>query len=33
MLAAGKSFIELEGELTEVALREVIQDEEQLIIT
>lgn len=33
MLAAGKSFIELESELTEVALREVIQDEEQAIIT
>jgi len=33
MLAAGKSFIELESELTEVALRETIQDEEQLIIT
>lgn len=33
MLAAGKSFVELESELTEVALREVIQDEEQLIIT
>lgn len=33
MLAAGKSFIDVEAELTEVALREVIQDEEQLIIT
>lgn len=33
MLAAGKSFIDLESELTEVALRETIQDEEQLIIT
>ena len=33
MLAAGQSFIELESELTEVALRETIQDEEQLIIT
>ena len=33
MLAAGKSFIELESELTEVSLRETIQDEEQLIIT
>ena len=33
MLAAGKSFIDLESELTEVAIRETIQDEEQLIIT
>lgn len=33
MLAAWKSFIDIESELTEVALREVIQDEEQLIVT
>jgi hypothetical protein len=33
MIAAGKTFIDVEAELTEVALREVIQDEEQLIIT
>lgn len=30
---AGMSFVELESELTEVAMREVIQDEEQYIIT
>lgn len=33
MLAAGKSFLDQEAEQTEVALRETIQDEEQLIIT
>lgn len=33
MIAAGKSFTDIEGELTEVAMREVIQDEEQLIVT
>lgn len=33
MLAAGKTFIDMESELTEVAIRETIQDEEQLIIT
>jgi len=33
MLAAGESFADLESELTEVAMREIIQDEEQLIIT
>lgn len=33
MIAAGKTFIDMEAELTEVAMREVIQDEEQLIIT
>jgi len=33
MLAAGKSFLDQEAEQTEVAIREVIQDEEQLIIT
>lgn len=33
MIAAGKTFIDVESELTEVAIREVIQDEEQLIIT
>ena len=33
MLAAGKSFIDLETEYTEVAIREVVQDEEQLIVT
>jgi len=33
MLAAGKSFMDQEAEQTEVAMREVIQDEEQLIIT
>jgi len=33
MLAAGKDFIDQEAEQTEVAMREVIQDEEQLIIT
>lgn len=32
-IAAGQSFIDLDAELTEVAMREVIQDEEQLIIT
>lgn len=32
MLAAGASFIDVESELTEVAMREVIQDEELLII-
>jgi hypothetical protein len=33
MLAAGASFTDQEAEQTEVAMREVIQDEEQLIIT
>ena len=33
MLAAGKSFMDQEAEQTEVAMREVIQDEEDLIIT
>lgn len=33
MLAAGKSFVDIEAEETEVAMREVIQDEEQFIIT
>lgn len=33
MLAAGASFTDQEAEQTEVAIREVIQDEEQLIIT
>ncbi|MEA2037192.1 MAG: hypothetical protein U9O94_06780, partial [Nanoarchaeota archaeon] len=33
MLAAGRSFMDQEAEQTEVAIREVIQDEEQLIIT
>lgn len=33
MLAAGQSFLEQESEQTEVAMREVIQDEESLIIT
>lgn len=33
MIAAGKSFLDIESELTEVAIREVIQDEEQFIIT
>ena len=33
MLAAGASFTDIESELTEVAMREVIQDEESLIIT
>lgn len=33
MLAAGKTFIDMESELTEVAIRETIQDEEQLIVT
>lgn len=33
MLAAGKSFMDQEAEQTEVAIREVIQDEEQYIIT
>ena len=33
MLAAGKSFMDQEAEQTEVAMREVIQDEESLIIT
>ncbi len=33
MLAAGYTFLEQEAEQTEVAMREVIQDEEQLIIT
>lgn len=33
MLAAGKSFLDQEAEQTEVAIREVIQDEEQLLIT
>lgn len=33
MLAAGQTFMDQEAEQTEVAIREVIQDEEQLIIT
>jgi len=33
MISAGKSFTDIEAELTEVAMREVIQDEEQLIVT
>lgn len=33
MLAAGASFTDIESELTEVAMREVIQDEESLIVT
>jgi len=33
MLAAGKTFMDQEAEQTEVAIREVIQDEEQFIIT
>lgn len=33
MLAAGKSFLSQEAEQTETAMRETIQDEEQLIIT
>jgi len=33
MLAAGYTFLEQEAEQTEIAMREVIQDEEQLIIT
>jgi Phage capsid family len=33
MLAAGASFTDIESELTEVAMREVIQDEETLIVT
>lgn len=33
MLAAGKSFMDQEAEQTEVALREVIQDEEQYIVS
>lgn len=33
MLAAGRSFMDQEAEQTEVAIREVIQDEEQFIIT
>ncbi len=33
MIAAGQSFTDIEAELTEVAMREVIQDEEQLIMT
>jgi hypothetical protein len=33
MIAAGKTFFDAEAEQTEVGLREVIQDEEQLIIT
>lgn len=33
MLAAGEDFMELESEYTDIAIREVIQDEEQLIIT
>lgn len=33
MLAAGASFRDQEAEQTEVAIREVIQDEEQLIVT
>ena len=32
-LAAGQSYIDMESELTETAMREVIQDEEQFIIT
>ena len=33
MLAAGRSFMDQEAEQTEVAIREVIQDEEQFILT
>ena len=33
MLAAGRSFMDQEAEQTEIALREVIQDEEQYMIT
>jgi hypothetical protein len=33
MIAAGKSFIDMEAEQTEVAIREVVQNEESLIIT
>ncbi len=33
MLAAGKTFVNQESEQTEIAIREVIQDEEQLIVT
>jgi hypothetical protein len=33
MLAAGKSFLDQEAEQTDIAIREVIQDEEQLIVT
>ncbi len=33
MLAAGRSFMDQEAEQTEIAIREVIQDEEQLLIT
>lgn len=33
MMAAGKSFADQDAEQTEVGIREVIQDEEQLIIT
>lgn len=33
MLAAGKSFLDQETEQTDVAIREVIQDEEQFIVT
>lgn len=33
MIAGGKAFIDVEAELTETAIREVVQDEEQLIIT
>lgn len=33
MLAAGASFLDVESELTDVAMREVIQDEETLIVS
>ena len=33
MIAAGESFTDIESQLTEAALREVILDEEQLIVT
>jgi len=33
MLAAGRTFMDQEAEQTEIAMREVIQDEEQFIIT
>ena len=33
MLAAGMTFIDQEAEQTEIAMREVIQDEEQFIVT
>jgi len=33
MLAAGRSFTDIETEMTEVAMREVLQNEESLIIT